>query len=253
MEYTILSDAPSSVFIAIEGIDGAGKTTQVRMLRSALERVGIMPVVSKEPTNGQWGRIIKDSAVSGRLSPNAELDAFVKDRAEHVETIIAPALRLNEIVILDRYFYSSIAYQGSRGANVDEVKGLMESMFPIPDAVFILDIDPMLSVHRIAHSRGEEPNHFEDRGNLAKAREIFLSMSGPNIHHVEGANARSAIHKVLIETLVEKTLKRKWCSKAYGCDDPFHCASRILGTCKWAALGKKIIPVPEEKLADQLF
>src|SRR5271166_6015958 len=81
-----------------------------------------------------------------------------KDRTEHVEKLIGPALDAGKIVILDRYFYSSIAYQGSRGANVAEVKEIMESRFPIPDAVFLLDIDPILSVHRIAHSRQEEPN-----------------------------------------------------------------------------------------------
>ena len=63
----------------------------------------------------------------------------------------------------------------------------METRFPIPDAVFILDVDPIVGVHRIAHSRGEEPNHFEERGDLAKAREIFQSLSDPNIFHIDGS------------------------------------------------------------------
>jgi thymidylate kinase len=66
----------------------------------------------------------------------------------------------------------------------------MESRFPIPDAVFLLDIDPILSVHRIAHSRQEEPNHFEDRENLARARDIFNGMPEPYIHSVEGLNVQ---------------------------------------------------------------
>ena len=91
--------------------------------------------------------------------------------------LVSPALRAGNIVILDRYFYSSIAYQGSRGASVAEVKRLMESRFPIPDAVFILDVDPSLGIYRVAHSRGETPNHFEDRRNLTKTRSIFLEMA----------------------------------------------------------------------------
>src|SRR5579862_9479426 len=116
-----------SILIAVEGIDGAGKTTQVKMLRDALERAGLAVVASKEPTSGQWGRIIKESATSGRRTPEEELDLFIKDRAEHVENLIAPAMKDGKIVLLDRYFYSTIAYQGSRGANVEQVKSMMES------------------------------------------------------------------------------------------------------------------------------
>lgn len=125
------------ILVAIEGIDGAGKTTQVAMLRDALTSAGEVPVVSKEPTNGKWGRVIRESASAGRLPPDDELAAFVNDRTEHVASVVAPALHDGRVVILDRYFYSSIAYQGSRGASVEHVKALMEGKFPIPDAVFI--------------------------------------------------------------------------------------------------------------------
>jgi dTMP kinase len=108
-------DASTSILIAIEGIDGAGKTTQVQMLREALERIGEHPVASKEPTNGRWGKLIKESATTGRLSIEDELNAFLHDRTEHVDSLVSPELNKGGIVILDRYFYSSIAYQGSRG------------------------------------------------------------------------------------------------------------------------------------------
>jgi len=221
------------VLVAIEGIDGAGKTTQVALLRDALMRIGEEPVVSKEPTNGKWGRIIKESASTGRLSPDDELAAFVNDRAEHVASVVAPAIHNGRIVILDRYFYSSIAYQGSRGANVDDVKALMEERFPIPDAVFILDIDPTLSVYRIAHSRGEVPNHFEDRANLARAREIFNSLTGPKIHHIDGSMSRKAVYAQIIELFVMGALKAKRCAKSYGCDDVWFCSFRLTNTCEW--------------------
>lgn len=235
-----MGDRSTSILIAIEGIDGAGKTTQVRMLRKALEGAGEEPVVSKEPTNGQWGKIIKESATTGRLSPEKELDAFVQDRTEHVATIIGPALEAGRIVILDRYFYSSIAYQGSRGASVNEVRALMESRFPIPDAVFVLDIEPAVGIDRIANSRGEEPNHFEDRSNLSRAREIFQGMSGPNIHHINGANAPEAVHAEIVTRFIDGPLKSKLCAKSYGCDNQFDCTFRITKTCRWFELAQAI-------------
>jgi dTMP kinase len=235
-----VADRSTSILIAVEGIDGAGKTTQVRLLRAALERADETPIVSKEPTDGPWGKIIKDSATSGRLSPADELNAFLNDRAQHVRELVAPALDQGRFVVLDRYFYSTIAYQGSRGASVEDVKMLMESSFPIPDAVFILDIDPAVGIHRIAHSRGEEPNHFEERANLATAREIFQGMSGPNIHHINGAMTPDAVYSEIVTRLIDGPLRAKLCAKHYGCENQFDCTFRVTGTCRWFKLARGI-------------
>ncbi len=228
----------TGILVAVEGIDGAGKTTQVGLLRDALVRAGEEPVISKEPTGGKWGRLIKESATTGRMSPVEELEAFVKDRTEHFETLIDPALLEGRIVILDRYFYSSIAYQGSRGANVTEVASIMQERFPVPDAVYVLDVDPHLSVHRIAHSRNETPNHFEDRKNLSRAREIFNSLKGDEIHPIDGAMSIQAVHSAILDNFIDGALRKKRCAKAYGCDDPFHCTFRITETCGWVKMAK---------------
>jgi dTMP kinase len=233
-----------SILIAIEGIDGAGKTTQVEMLRMALENAGESPVVSKEPTNGPWGKIIKESANNGRLSPEEELTAFLNDRTEHVSNVVKPAMEEGRIIILDRYFYSSIAYQGSRGANYMDVQVIMESRFPIPDAVFILDLEPVVSVSRIAYSRGEQPNHFEDRKNLARARDIFNQLSGPMIHRIDGSMSRQTVHALLRDKLIEGPLKEKRCAKHYGCDDPFHCTFRLTDNCEWIRMAKALRTEP---------
>lgn len=192
---------PRGMFIVFEGIDGTGKTTQVALLERALVASGKQPVVSREPTTGPWGTLIRESANSGRLSPAEELQAFLNDRSEHVETLIRPALQAGKIVVLDRYFYSSIAYQGSRGANVAEVEHLMKSRFPLPDAVFILDADPETSLHRIAHSRREQPNEFERPQNLARVREIFRAMNGPEIHHLDASQQPEAVHGEVMRVL----------------------------------------------------
>jgi dTMP kinase len=132
-------------------------------------------------------------------------------------------------VILDAV-YRTLA---RRGANVAEVKTLMESRFPIADAVFILDIDPALSVYRIAHSRGEVPNHFEDRANLAKAREIFNGLIDPKIHHIDGSMSRKAVYSEIIKLFVDGAFKSKRCAKSYGCDDIWFCSFRLTNTCEW--------------------
>ncbi len=197
----------SGVLIAIEGIDGAGKTTQVRLLLEALLRDGRSVIASKEPTSGRWGAILRQSAFTGRLSLAEELQTFINDRTEHVETLIRPHLDSGGVVILDRYFYSTIAYQGARGASVDAVTREMWDLFPIPDAVFILDIDPAQGIHRISTGRGEQPNHFEDHRNLAAARAIFNAMKGENIHTLDAAQPIARIHGQIRDKLAEGPLK----------------------------------------------
>jgi dTMP kinase len=231
---------PRSILIAVEGIDGAGKTTQVNLLRAALDAVGEIPVVSKEPTGGQWGTIIRESASTGRLAPDRELELFIRDRTEHVQTLIQPALDAGRVVILDRYFYSTIAYQGARGIDPASVRGLMTERFPVPDAVFLLDIDPWVSVDRIAYSRGETPNHFEGREDLAVSRRIFNSIEGDEIFRINGEDTAEAVHRQIIEAFTRGPLKAKRCAKDYGCDDPFHCIPRLTNTCEWARLSQAL-------------
>jgi len=201
-------DRSRSLFIVFEGIDGAGKSTQVRLLKEALERAGENPVVSKEPTDGRWGRLLRESAANGRLSLEEELHAFIEDRKEHVAAVIRPALEAGKIVILDRYFYSTIAYQGARGADVAKIRALMEAQFPIPDAVFILDAEPGLGVDRIAHSRGERPDHFEDREYLTRVQAIFAGLTGPVVHHIDASLPVEAVHARIMELLPQVALKQ---------------------------------------------
>jgi dTMP kinase len=234
-----------SILVAVEGIDGAGKTTQVEMLARALRAVGLDPILSKEPTNGQWGQKIRDSAMNGRLSLEEELHAFINDRREHVQGTIQPALDEGKVVILDRYFYSTIAYQGSRGANVPALQAEMETMFPTPDRVFLLDLDPTLAIHRIFHSRKEAPNEFERVESLVRVRDVFNSLKGP-ITRVDGGMSIASVHQEVMKAFIEGPLKTKRCAKEYSCDDPFHCSFALSGTCEWWRLAGRLLS-PIEK------
>jgi dTMP kinase len=185
-------------FVVLEGIDGAGKSVQVDLLRRALEARGERCVVSREPTDGPWGRRIRESAGSGRMSPEEELRAFIEDRRQHVREVIGPALAEGKTVILDRYFYSSIAYQGSRGAGGADVRARMEAMFPIPDLVLILDVDPAVSLRRIAERRGARPDEFEKGEELERVRAVFLSLAGGDIRVIDGSLAVEEVHRRVI-------------------------------------------------------
>jgi dTMP kinase len=125
----------SGILIAFEGIDGAGKTTQVELLERFLLESGEKVRRSKEPTDGPWGQKIRESAANGRMPWADELHAFTEDRKQHVRELILPALQNGKTVILDRYFYSTIAYQGTRGGDVDKLTAQLVDTTPEPDVV----------------------------------------------------------------------------------------------------------------------
>ncbi len=168
------------MLIAVEGIDGSGKTTVVRFLEEELKKRGYDVVVFKEPTNSEWGRRIKRAFKDRRLKPEEELELFLKDREWNVKNNVVPALKAGKVVIMDRYYYSTIAYQGALGIDPDYIKQLNEKIAPKPDLVIILDVKPETALKRI-RMRGDKPNRFEDLEYLRKVREIFLSLKNKNI------------------------------------------------------------------------
>jgi len=165
------------LFIAIEGIDGTGKSTQAQMLADWFASQGREVVLSREPTAGPWGKKVRESAATGRLEPEEELQYFLNDRRQHVEELIAPSLAAGKVVILDRYYFSTMAYQGARGFDPAEIRRRNEAFAPVPDLLLIMDLDVDQALVRIG-VRGDTANEFEKRGNLERCREIFLSLAG---------------------------------------------------------------------------
>ncbi len=160
------------VLIAIEGIDGAGKSTQAKILKERLEKRGFDAILLKEPTSSKWGKIIKEiSKKTESIDPYKELELFVKDREFNVKKNIIPFLKNKKIVIVDRYYISTIAYQGARGIDKENIKEMNEKFAPKPDIVFILDIDPDDSLKRI---RREKEILFERENFLKEVRKNFL-------------------------------------------------------------------------------
>jgi dTMP kinase len=165
----------NGLFIVIEGIDGTGKSTQAKLLGEWFTAQGREVVLSYEPTNGPWGKKVRESAATGRLSPEDELQYFLNDRRQHVEELITPSLAAGKVVILDRYYFSTMAYQGARSFDPAEIRRLNEAFAPIPDLLLIMDLDVDSALARIG-VRGDTANEFEKRENLERCREIFLSL-----------------------------------------------------------------------------
>ena len=234
---TNMQRTDTSTLIAVEGIDGAGKTTQVRLLAQFFEAAGVPFRQSKEPTEGYWGRKIRRSATGGRLSPSDELHAFIEDRKEHTEKLIQPALSRGEVVILDRYFYSTVAYQGRHPGFEPDV--LMAQMFELalkPDIVLLIDVPVAVGQERITEGRREAPNEFEDASQQKQIRAIFQSLAKRHADHIvtfDGTRDAEFVRREIVQTLLDGVLKKQFCAKAYGCDN-FYCVPRMTGTCKWA-------------------
>ena len=160
---------PGGLLIAVEGIDGAGKTTIVTLLAQWCGERGLGCVISKEPTGNKWGMKLRASAREGRLSVEDELELLELDRKDHIVRSIQPALDEGNVMILDRYYWSTAAYQGSRGKDYHDIIRENEAFAPIPDLVILLDLDPDAGLQRI-RMRGDKPNHFEDKRSLIHAR-----------------------------------------------------------------------------------
>ena len=142
-----------------------------------LQPVRLRGIDRGEPTNGKYGEKIRDLAKNGRnkTTPEEEMNLFFEDRKEDVEINIKPNLKNKSIVIMDRYYFSSVAYQGARGLNPDYVEKKNEEIAPLPDVLIILDITPQITVKRIIATRKDGPNHFEQSKCLETVRELFNS------------------------------------------------------------------------------
>jgi len=188
----------SGLFIVIEGIDGTGKSTQAKMLQKALQDTGAIVVLDHEPSDGPYGKILRESATTGRLSPQDELDLFHKDRKHHVDELILPALERGETVILDRYYFSTMAYQGQRGFDREEIRQTNLGFAPNPDILFILDLEVDEARKRIG-TRGDTTNEFEKRDALQYCRDTFLSVSDADFAHIiDASKSIEEVHKELV-------------------------------------------------------
>jgi dTMP kinase len=181
--------------LAIEGIDGAGKTTQARLLATALEAIGHRVVLTKGPTEGPHGQKIRALSTSGADIPlEEELQYFLDDRREHIDTCVAPALKDGAVVITDRYFYSNVAYQGARGLDPAEILTRNEALFPTPAAVLLIEVSPKEGLRRVTERGGELNLAYERTDFLEAAAAVFASIDRAVVHRIDGEQSPDAVH-----------------------------------------------------------
>jgi dTMP kinase len=136
-------------FISIEGLDGCGKSTHARLLTRWLRSQGYEVVITDEPTDGVFGRMVK-RVLKGELKLPTTTEAllFAADRVQHVANVIAPSLREGKIVVSERYIHSSLAYQSARGLPIDWIRKI-NIYVPSPDLTILIDVPTKVSLARI--------------------------------------------------------------------------------------------------------
>lgn len=174
--------------VVFEGVDGGGKSTQLRLLAEALRARGVDPLVTKEPTDGSWGQRIRAMARSGeRVAPEEELRWFLEDRREHVATELAPALAAGRVVLCDRYTLSTVAYQGARGLDPAALLAAAEAEFPLPDLALLFEVDPAAGLARVASRGGIAEPAFEEVEYLSRVAAVFRSLDRPYIVRIDAS------------------------------------------------------------------
>lgn len=163
-----MSGAAGGLFISLEGIDGAGKSTQSRLLAAHLRGLGRDVIETREPGGAAGAEDIRKLLVEGdpdRWSPETEILLFSAARRDHLERTVAPALARGAVVICDRFADSTRVYQGAaRGDLRDLVDDIHARVIGVePDLTLILDMDPAVALARgLARQSGED--RFEDMG-----------------------------------------------------------------------------------------
>ncbi len=193
------------LFLVFEGVDGAGSTTQTRILCDFLKRSGHPAIATKEPSEKRIGQLIRSNLRSSVSHSAIDALLFAADRLDHLETIVKPALARNQHVICDRYLESTFAYQSAEGMEFEWLEAV--NRFAIkPDHVIILDIDPAISLPR-KHVNVRE--RFETVEFLKRVRQNFKSRAATQGFEVIDADqpvtqVHEAVKKIVLPLIEAK-------------------------------------------------
>ena len=198
--------AGKGLFIVLEGIDGSGKDTHIKFLAKELRELGYAVVETAEPSRDRVGTFLKRYAKrkEERLPAESEALLYASDRFDHVKNVIKPALRRDQIVISARYYYSSMAYQGAVGVDLDWIKEMNRFALK-PDLAVLLDILPEYSLHRLKRRR----SIYEDSDYLRKVRDIYIKLvNDGELVNVDADRPKRVVQGELLSMIQELVERR---------------------------------------------
>jgi len=198
--------AGKGLFIVLEGIDGSGKDTHLKFIANELRGLGYTVVETAEPSDHRVGTFLKRYAKRNeeRLPAQSEALLYAADRFDHVKNVITPALLRDQIVISARYYYSSMAYQGAVGVDLDWIREM--NRFALrPDLAVLLDILPEYSLHRLKRQR----SIYEDSDYLRKVRDIYIRLVNEGeLVKVDADRPKRVVQGELL-SMIQDLLERK--------------------------------------------
>jgi dTMP kinase len=165
---------------------------------------GYSVLVTHEPTNSGYGKVIRRHARTRRAHPAEEFALFIADRARHVAQVVTPALQCRRIVIADRYIFSTAAYQGMRGIDARLILDLNRTLFPDPDLAILIDVTPAEIARRI-HKRKRTADIFDKQSMASGLREAFIGLRHEGLIVVNGESSPDTLLET-VYTLVRGTL-----------------------------------------------
>ncbi len=189
------------IFICIEGLDGSGKTTHSRCLVENLKCRDFDAVYTSEPSSGPIGDFIRCYVLERKKRVPGVVEAllFAVDRVDHVEREVRPALHREQIVICDRYLYSSLAYQGAAGLDLDWIREINRYALT-PDLAIYLDVSPEMVVKRIKRPKSV----METLKTQRKVQEIYQKLMGEGLlMRVDGDRPKEEVSKDILAVALE--------------------------------------------------
>jgi len=203
------------MFITFEGIEGAGKSTQAKMLYQYLKSQGKPVILTKEPGGTERGKRIREILLSKTDEPFphiAELFLYEADRNLHINNLIKPYLQKGYTVISDRYTHSTLAYQGyARGLDINLIQQLnnIATEGLQPDITFLIDIPVEEGLKRITRYREKDRIEEEDINFHHRLREGFLKIAqqeGDKVVVLDGTLPPETLFKKVLDTLKERNI-----------------------------------------------
>ncbi len=162
--------------VVFEGIDGAGKTTVHKALKERMKGRDDV-VFSGEPTDSEYGKRVREALRGGDVSAEELLFLFMQDRIEHVKEVVIPALKEGKVVVLDRYYLSTVVYQASELFSMRELFFLNSLFSPAPSLVVYFEVPVRIALERLM-KRGEVLSVFEKEEKLREVKANYAKVLG---------------------------------------------------------------------------